>query len=295
MALFRALESCRPPEQRLFGDPLAPHCLSAPLRIMVHVARLAPLGQLIARCIDHRWPGARTSAVARTRLIDDEILASLRRGIAQIVLLGSGFDARAWRLPGMERARVFEVDRRATMAAKREIVRRHARDAGDHVTFVELDLAGDDVQQALLSAGFRPEVPSFFLWEGVTNYLTAKAVDSTVRFVASLAAAGSSLLFTYVHRGIIDGSFACGSTGHLFATLHDVREPWTFGFDPAELADFLAARGFTLIADQGARDYRAAYMGVPGEGYEFYRAALARRTAAASAPADSKTGTSCRG
>ena len=58
-------------------------------------------------------PGPRASAVARTRLIDD-LVTDARSSIGQLVILGAGFDARAYRLPGLEQVTVFEVDHPAT-------------------------------------------------------------------------------------------------------------------------------------------------------------------------------------
>ncbi|MBI5505927.1 MAG: SAM-dependent methyltransferase [Deltaproteobacteria bacterium] len=277
MALFRALESCRPATQRLFCDPYATLFLPPSLRLAVWVASLPLVGALVPWFIDRRWPGARSSGAARTRLIDDEVGAALRRGIAQVVLLGAGFDARAHRLPGIERARVFEVDRSATMGAKLAALRSRMERLPDHVVPVEVDFERNDLQQALAAAGFRREVPAMVVWEGVTNYLTAEAVDATLRAIAELTARGSRLLFTYVHRGVLDGSTSFDQTRRLSATLRRVGEPWRFGLDPAEVGAYLAARGFELLADQGAREYRARYFGEPGQGYEFYRAALAER------------------
>ncbi len=109
MALFRALESTRGPA-RLFDDPFACAFLPGGLRAVAHAARLPPVGELVRRCIDRRWPGVRTSAVARTRYIDDVVTGALRAGATQVVILGAGFDARAYRVPAMARAAVFEVD-----------------------------------------------------------------------------------------------------------------------------------------------------------------------------------------
>src|SRR5215472_5637038 len=110
MALFRALESTSPAEQRLFTDAFAQRFLRPSLRLLVWVARLRPLGVLAKLLLDWRWPGARTSGIARTRFIDDALLSALHEGFEQVVILGAGFDARAYRLPDMEKIRVFEVD-----------------------------------------------------------------------------------------------------------------------------------------------------------------------------------------
>jgi methyltransferase (TIGR00027 family) len=278
MALFRALESCRPGGERLFEDPLAVGFLRPRLRLAVLLAQVPLLGRIVPGFIDSRWPGARSSGVARTRLIDDLLAAALGDGVDQVVLLGAGFDCRAHRLPGIDRARVFEIDRPVTLRAKQAHLRRRLPRQPDHVVFVEADLETQDLEPALRCAGFSPDTRSFFVWEGVTNYLTAEAVDATLRRIAAVAAPGSRLLFTYVHRGLLDGSIAFPGGHRLSRTLRRIGEPWTFGLDPAEVSGFLVQRGFRLLEDWGAADYRARYLGRGADrlrGYEFYRAALA--------------------
>ena len=275
MALFRALESVRrPPSARLFDDRFARGFLRPSLRVVVDVSRLPAVGRAVAGYIDRRWPGARSSGIARTRLIDDLVAEALRDGIAQLVILGAGFDCRAYRIPGLERRRVFEVDHPATQETKIARLRRMLGALPPHVAFVPLDFAEQRLERALAAAGFDPSLRSLWLWEGVTNYLTEDAVDATMRQVAT-SAPGSRLLFTYVHRGVLDGSTVFAGTDALIATLRRAGEPWTFGIDPAQLGTFLAARGLALAADVGAADYRTRYLGEAMRGYEFYRAALA--------------------
>src|SRR5262249_44373247 len=80
MALFRALESTGPPDRRLFDDPFAATFVSTPLRRVVRWSAVPVLGTVLRQIIDHLWPGARSSGVARTRLIDDWIAASIANG-----------------------------------------------------------------------------------------------------------------------------------------------------------------------------------------------------------------------
>jgi methyltransferase (TIGR00027 family) len=277
MALFRALETCRrPAAARLFEDPLATGFLGPGLGLVAGAARLPPLGRFLASAIDRRWPGARSSGIARTRLIDDAVRRALAQGAEQLVLLGAGFDSRAYRLPGIEATRVFEVDHPATLGRKRtRLLRRLGRLPG-HVALVPLDFGREDLTPALRAAGFRSGARSFFVWEGVTNYLSAAAVDQTLRFVGG-AAPGSGLVFTYVHRDVVAGSWSGEGLGPLSDTLRRAGEAWTFGIDPAALRGLLAARGLELLEDVGSVEYRARYLGAGAHlrGYEFYRAAVA--------------------
>jgi methyltransferase (TIGR00027 family) len=278
MALFRAIESSRPPERRLFEDRFAHLFLRPPLRFVLRLARLPLGGDLIPRLIDSRWPGARSSGVARTRFIDDALRSALGDGVEQVVILGAGFDCRAYRIPGIERTLVFEVDHPDTLAEKCRRLLRVFPSAPSHVHFVATDFNHRQLEELMANSGYDPARRTFFIWEGVTNYLTGSAVDATFRWFAT-AARGSQVVFTYVHRRVLDDPQAFEGTRRLFRMLRRTREPWTFGFDPAEVPGYLAARGLDLIEDLGAVDYRSRYLtGQCGEmqGYEFYRIALAR-------------------
>ena len=277
MALFRALESVvRPRRARLFEDPYARAFLRPSLRAVVAAAALPGAGGLLRRLLDERWPGARSSGVARTRWIDDAMREACRDVLRQVVIVGAGFDCRALRLRELAGARIFEIDHPATSAAKRRGLARCLATLPAGIRFVPGDLAKVSIDDLLDGAGFDRNTPAFFLWEGVTNYLSEAAVDATLTAIARVAAPGSRLLFTYVHRGVIDGSASFPGTAHLAATLQRAGEPWTFGLHPAAVPEFLAARGFRLLEDLGAAEYRARYMPEsPGRGYEFYRVALA--------------------
>ncbi len=234
-ALFRALEQRLP--RPLFADPWARRFLRGRYRL----AALLPAAAL-ARAIDARWPGPRAAVCVRTRWLDDAIAARLAHGLDQLVLLGAGFDARAHRLPGVERVRVFEVDHPATQAMKRRVVGA----APAHVTYVPVDLTRDALPDALARAGLKPEVRTLFLWEGVTNYLDEPTVDATLRFVAR---AGQALLFTYVDRAVLDGRADFAGGPESVAYVKGLGEPFTFGFDPGELRAYLADRGLELECD----------------------------------------------
>lgn len=277
MALFRALESGRGAGRRLIDDPYARCFLRAPLRAVASLARLPVCGAVVPWLIDRRWPGARPSGVARTRLIDDALADAVRGGIDQVVILGAGFDCRAYRLPDLRRVQVFEVDHPRTQAAKRDRLRRRLGGFPPHVTFVGIDFDRQPLDGALTAAGFDPTRRAFFVWEGVTNYLTGPAVAATLRFIGSTAS-GGRLHFTYVHRGLLDGSAAFTRTGGLAQTLRRTGEPWTFGLDPSDVPDYLAEQGLKLIEDVGSVDYRKRYLKPTDRtpvGYEFYRVALA--------------------
>ncbi len=275
MALFRALESSRPVEERLFDDPHAKRFLRPLLKGVVRLARLPVGRRLVVSAIDRLWPGARASGVARTRLIDDLLLAGNEDGLEQVVALGAGFDCRAHRLGLPTAVAFFELDRPETQQRKRRCLREGIPE--DRVRYAPCDFEEMLLADCLMRAGFEPNRPSFFLWEGVTNYLSSAAVDAVLHFV-SANPPGTRLLFSYIDRLAIDEPERYAGARLLRALLQHSREPWTFGLDPSGLEDFLKARGLRLISDTGSLDFRARYLGTPGrhlKGYEFYRVALA--------------------
>src|SRR5919201_6439860 len=149
MALFRAIESARPARERLFHDPLAGTFLDHRLRAAALAARLPIAGRLVSRYIDRRWPGPRPSGVVRTRAIDDAVRDALREGCSQLVLLGAGYDTRAYRLPDADGVEAFEVDHPATQAAKRAALERARATLPPRVRFVPLDFEQDSLAMAL--------------------------------------------------------------------------------------------------------------------------------------------------
>ena len=277
-ALFRALESALPAKRRLFDDPLARSFLNWPLSLVADVARAPGVREFVPWFIDHRWPGVRTSVVARTRLIDDIITRLLPEPVMQVVILGAGFDSRAYRLPGLREVTVFEVDHPGTQAAKRSALDRVLGGPPKHVRFVASDFTQEDLESKMTGAGYLPSAPTFILWEGVTNYLTEEAVDVTLRWCAR-AAPRSPVLFTYVHSDILTHPTKFVGATRLFASLEKAGEKFTFGLDPHQLAEFLSRRGLSLESDIGATQYRERYFGQGARkmrGHEFYRVALAR-------------------
>jgi methyltransferase (TIGR00027 family) len=276
VALFRALETARPASERLFADPFARDFLTGRQRIAERVARLPLVGSLPERLIDRRWPGPRPSVVARTRMIDDALLAALDHGLDQLLLLGAGYDCRAYRLMGTGQVGVFEVDHPATQAVKRDVIRATVGHLPANVTFVGVDFNRDDLGEAARAAGFESGARTFTVWEGVVSYLEAEAVDSTMRWIREVSGRGSELVFTYVHRGILDGTSSFGGSAAWTGSVASVGEPFVFGFDPAELGAYLAERGWELTDDLSTTEALTRY-GRPADGLpSFYRVARAR-------------------
>ena len=272
---LRVTESYRPDGERVIEDRFGRDFLLPVWRPLL----LPGVRHALIALTERRGPGALGMLLCRTRYIDDALCNALGQGLDQVVNLGVGFDTRAYRIPGIHQTHVFEMDQPAPLAWKQQRLQQVLGTPPRHVTFVPIDFNEQRLEDALAAAGFRTGVKTFFIWEGVTQYITAEAVDSVLRYVSGVAAPGSQIAFTYIQRGIIDGSARSETDEGFVSATQRGGMPWIFGLDPAELAEYLAARGFTLVDHAGAAEYRARYLDPIGRRMNVYageRMALAR-------------------
>lgn len=276
MALFRALESRRSAEKRLFDDPYAHVFLCGWRRTFYALASSGAGRKMVERLLDRSAPGARAAGIARTQWIDAEVTQALAT-VSQLVLLGAGFDTRPLRLPAAQRAQTFELDHPDTGRAKQEVLRRHLGSLPERLRFVAIDFNRQSLREALDRAGFDASSPACFIWEGVTNYLTAEAIDGTFCQIAEWAA-GSVVIFTYIDRRVLEDPSQFDGAAKLMTRLGSYGEPWLTGFRPDGMGRYLAERGLRLMREEGIAQIweRSGRSRQNALGYAFYRVASAR-------------------
>lgn len=236
-------------------DPIAKHLVSSPARTLLELAeRLPRAAQLGNRLLDAVSLGVWRHLPLRTRAIDDAIAREVRAGTHQVVLLGAGLDARAYRLAVLAECTVLEVDHPSTQANKMQATRSLARIAR-HLHYVAVDFEKDDVGEALVATGFEPLAPAVFVWEGVTMYLPAAALTATLSMVERVAASGSCLLATYYDRA----AHARTRFARPFFSL--IGEPLRTALSREEVRALLAAHGFDVEADDGDGEWGERYVG----------------------------------
>jgi len=148
----------------------------------------------------------------------------------QVVILGAGFDARAARLSRLP-ARFFEVDQPETQREKRERVAK-SEYPKDSVTYVPCDFESQDFLDRLVASGFDVSAPAVILWEGVTPYLSERAVRATLSRVANACDARSVIAFDYVEKRMVAEGAKLNDTGRKTReVVKDLGEPVTFGVD----------------------------------------------------------------
>ncbi|GAA2695900.1 class I SAM-dependent methyltransferase [Actinoplanes palleronii] len=204
--------------------------------------------EMVRRCAEMMVP--------RTVAID---AAMRERRTPQVVILGAGLDGRAWRMPELAAADVYEVDQPASQQDKRE---RSGILDGKPPVFVPVDFEQDRLGDALAAAGHRAAATTW-VWEGVVPYLTPEQVDTTVRAVAALSPPGSRLIISYQARsgrarvGRLVAHSMARVTGHVSPW---AAEPWRSAWTPPGLAGLLQRHGFTVLRDDNLLDLAAGLL-----------------------------------
>ena len=206
----------------------------------------------------------------RTTAIDTAVRNAVAAGATQLVILGAGYDGRAWRLNDLAGVKVFEVDHPATQGEKRARVAKLPPAVGT-VSFVSIDFERESLGSLLERAGHDRSSPTCWIWEGVVMYLTREAMRSTLAGIAKRSASGSTLIVNYhsAHRRFL---------ASLIFRL--IGEPQISAWTRDEMAADLRAAGFTVSEDTGMADWnvrfaqgqakveRAPYMRIANASYQ---------------------------
>jgi methyltransferase (TIGR00027 family) len=215
VAAMRAEESKRP--DRLFEDPFAA-ALAGPEGFGALATWRAATGS----------PGVPIIEV-RTRFFDEALLRAMDGGVRQFVILAAGMDSRAFRLSWPAGARVFEIDQPEVVARKAELL----RDVRPTCARVALGVnLAEDWPAKLAASGFDLGVPTFWLVEGLFQYLNEEAVRALLARIDALAAPHSMLLFDVLGRSLLEAP----ALAPALRVMKEWGAPWRFGTDePAGL------------------------------------------------------------
>jgi methyltransferase (TIGR00027 family) len=199
-----------------------------------------------------RFEMARTLAdtmALRTAAIDAAVRDAIAGGATQLVILGAGYDGRAWRMPELTGVTVYEADHPATQGAKRTHLAELAATTAT-VRFVPVDFERESLDAALDRAGHDRSSPTCWIWEGVVMYLTREAMRATLAVVARRSAPASSLIVNYhdAHSGLI---------ARLMFRL--IGEPQISMWTTEEMAAELGSAGFVVREDSGMGEWNARF------------------------------------
>lgn len=239
VAACRMLADEQPVAERLIDDPYA--------RLLVDDAAIA------AARAD---PALQNVIRLRTRYIDDAVAEFVTANVEdrpQVLVLGAGLDARAYRMPVT--TTFFEVDFPATLALKADLL------AGNEPVSprieVPVDLAVGSYVGPLVDAGYDPARPTIVVWEGVINYLDGATAERVVEQISGSVSPGSRLVADYAEMSWFAGSTFERATAAIASRLRDGGEPLRSGI--RDMHGTLDRAGFDVIDDVATEDLRPRY------------------------------------
>jgi methyltransferase (TIGR00027 family) len=262
IALHRVAESALPEGQRICYDPYAVHFVDPET---LEFARKNPeKTKAMREHYERLFPGLSSSIRARVRYFDDFVKAAIGDGLEQMVILGAGYDTRAYRIEGLNKIRVFEVDHPGTQGMKIDKIKKIFGSLPEHVVYVPVDFESEDLGQKLLEMGYDRSRRTLFVVEGLVMYIPPKAVDEMLSFIVNNSAKGSEVLFDYFLQSVVDGTCETGKNMRDFAAQQG--EPFLFGIEEGTVEAFLAERGFSKVRNVTSEDYKKAYFHGVNEG-----------------------------
>jgi methyltransferase (TIGR00027 family) len=193
----------------------------------------------------------------RTAFFDEFFLGAADSGVRQVVILASGLDARAWRLPWPDGTVVYELDQPKVLEFKNATLQQHGALPTSRLVNVPIDLR-QDWPKALQEAGFDPTQPTAWSAEGLVRYLPAQAQDLLFERIHALSAPGSWLASNVPDKGFINDELVRHQREEMQriqevasrlvdAEIPDVEELW-YPEERTVLPDWLRERGWEASA-----------------------------------------------
>ena len=262
VAKQRLIESLAKPSKRIIYDPYAENFV---------------LGAGIIKLMGHNFsvwlskkfvPGFHEHLISRTRFIDDLIKKSISEQVEQYVILGAGYDSRAYNLKLPSGLKIFEVDQPEVQEIKLSKLPDEIPNS-ENITYVSVDFNYQSLKNQLLNSGFDKSKSTIYTLEGVSQYITREALNSTLSELALLTPNSNATFFmSYVNRLLREDPKACFGMGYSkperaakFITngAAKVGEPWISLYSSKEIEDLLSQNSFTLIENKTLADLNSKY------------------------------------
>jgi methyltransferase (TIGR00027 family) len=272
-----AIEQYFPEQQRGIEDKFSLKILPFGMKLIVSLMRFGVIREWMVRASEKDLPGMWAGMICRKKFIDEKLEDAMHH-TATIVNLGAGYDTRIFRLAGMKKVPVFEVDQPEIIRKKKRHLSKLFHSIPSHVKLIPVDFDHEDLSTVLISNGYSFESTTFFLMEAVTQYLTERGIEEVFNFLSN-ASTGSRLVFTYIRKDFLEGRVMYGwEKGYEKYVLKD--RVWLFGMDPEEWPGYLKQYGWEVLQDVNYEELSGRYIEPTGRNLDstlIERVLLARK------------------
>ena len=245
-ALHRTLANKYFKDERFGPDYLAEYFLPSHFKFFIKFKKMRAN---VKKKLSKFFPGGHEYMIARTAWFDSLFVDALNKNIPQIVLLGAGYDSRAYRFAKLNSAtKIIELDIAPTQNRKKKCLKKAQIDIPKHVTLVPINFNKDSLKDVLEKAGYDNHEKTLFLWEGVSYYLESESVDSTLEIINHNSHNESVIAFDYL-ISISEENINYYGVKEFFQTMkkHHANEELMFAIDEGKIESFFKQRGLKLV------------------------------------------------
>lgn len=213
--------------------------------------------------LDGVLPGLTEYMIARTAHFDKLFVDALENKTPQIVLLGAGYDTRAYRFANLNRStKIFELDIAPTQNRKKKCLKKARVTVPSQVNFVPIDFNKESLADVLERAGYDHRDKTLFIWEGVSYYLETESVQATLEFVRQTSHAENRLAFDCTVSISDQDLNDYYGVREFVQTMkeHHANEALLFSIEAGQIGSFLENRGLKLIDLMKNDEIESAYL-----------------------------------
>ena len=245
-ALHRAIANKEFRNERFGPDYLAEYFLPSHFKFFIKFKKIRAN---VKNKFNKFLPGLHEYVIARTAFFDGIFIDALNKNIPQIVLLGAGYDSRAYRFAKLNSAtKIIELDIAPTQNRKKKCLKKAQIDIPKQVTLVPINFNKESLKDILEKAGYESHKKTLFLWEGVSYYLDLESVDVTLAFVSHSSHNESVIALDYV-ISISEENINYYGVKEFFQTMkkHHANEELMFSINEGKAESFFKQRGLIIV------------------------------------------------
>jgi len=259
-ALRRTIANKEFKSGKLGSDDLAEYFLPPHFRFFLKSKRIR--GK-IKNKLNGLLPGLNEYMIARTAFFDRLFLDALKNKTPQIVLLGAGYDSRAYRFAKLNQGtRIFELDAPPTQDRKKKCIRKAQIDISENVIFVPINFNQESIKNKLEKAGYKHDQNTLFIWEGVSYYLELESVETTLEFVRQASHEETLIGFDYTTSISDDNMDNFYGVREFTQAMnhHHANEELMFSIDDSKTASFLEQRGLKIVSHLDNKEIERTFL-----------------------------------